>query len=162
MKLIQTLFFLLSSMFLSMMLNGQDIESEYSKEACLVLRQVDGLCDNKNPDYVCIQYGVFGDEFKMVKKYLKKNGRNVRKLMIENPSYIIDEINYKKLKNLESLVIFGNDYDLDGLTYLPLELLELKQLRSIEFIGVRFPSKSLAILKDQYSHLNFIGEVSEY
>lgn len=83
-------------------------------------------------------------------------------LTIENPSTSINKIPFKDFESLETLYIFGNDYNTDGLKRFPKELLELKKLKQIEFEGVRFDRSELQRIKKEYLHIKIIGEIDDY
>lgn len=83
-------------------------------------------------------------------------------LIIENPSASIDKIPFKDFKSLETLYVFGNDYNTDWLNDFSKELLTLKNLKSIEFDGVKFKEENLKKIKKQYPHIKIIGEIDYF
>ncbi|MEZ5006682.1 MAG: hypothetical protein R2753_00885 [Chitinophagales bacterium] len=130
-----------------------------AKEA-LVLRQIGELCGDSE-EYECLCYTDDEKAVERINQYIMHHRKDIKSITIENPSQVIDELNFKRLKQLEEFIIFGNDYDTDGLYTLPKQLLKLPNLKIIEFDGVRFPSKELNKIKRKYPNLIIKGNVSE-
>lgn len=137
----------------------------------LFLRQICDYCNGENSSYnptkyrettscICYSYNEFFVE--KINEFLQKQQNEIKIITIENPSNVIFKLNFKNLNKLETLSIFGNDYDCDAIKTLPNELLSLPSLKNLEFNGVRFPKTEIERIKKEFPNLNFVGEISEY
>lgn len=137
----------------------------------LILRQICDYCLGENSYYypkkfaantICLCYYDFDakDTGKLQRQILEV-APSIKHITIENPSQYISSIPFTKFKSLQSLYLFGNDFNTDGLTAFPETLLQLGSLKSIEFYGVRFDKKELARIRQQYPRIQIIGDIDD-
>ena len=128
----------------------------------LVLREIAGYCNYPTVEYTCLPYSYSEFSKDSVQLFINTHYTTIEEIVIENPSNIIFELEFDLLSRLNRLKLFGNDYNLDGLYSLPTTLLELPSLEVIDFYGVRFPSEALEQLKQDYDHIQIIGDIDDY
>jgi hypothetical protein len=146
--------------------------AEIGKADSMILRQICDYCWGEQSVYqpqkfpmgtLCLCYDDFDpiDSLKLENTILQ-NAATVKHLTIENPSQYIFNIPFDKFTSLQTLYIFGNDFNTDGLEKFPPALLNLKHFKRIIFDGVRFDLAELERIKKQYPHIKIVGEISEY
>jgi hypothetical protein len=146
--------------------------ADIGKADSMILRQICDYCRGEQSYYkpqkfpagtLCLCYDDFGpiDSLKLENTILQ-NAATVKHLTIENPSQYITKIPFEKFTALQTLYIFGNDFNTDGLEKFPPALLNLKHFKRIIFDGVRFDLTELERIKKQYPRIEIVGEVSPY
>lgn len=149
--------------------NAKPIETIHADT--IILRQICGYCESVNArkkvangkQCYCIDiFDPFDKEDSTKFEQFVSMIPNAKHLIIENPSASIDKIPFKDFESLETLYVFGNDYNTDWLSDFPKELLTLKNLKSIEFDGVKFKEENLKMIKQQYPHIKIIGKIAYF
>jgi len=137
----------------------------------LILRQICDYClgDSSyyyphkfSPTTSCICYGYNAYFIEKINEFMVKRKDEIKVIIIENPSNILFQLKFKNLTKMQTLSIFGNDYNCDALKTFPDDLLALKTMKAIVVEGVRLPGKEITRLKKVYPDLNFIGTIEEY
>jgi hypothetical protein len=137
----------------------------------LIIRQICDYCLGKKSTYspkkfssttscLCYTYNTYFPD--KINHYINLHKDEIVVIVIENPSNIIFKLDFKPLKKLETLSLFGNDYDCDAIKILPDELLKISTFKNVLFNGVRFPGEEIKNLKNKYPQLKLIGTISEY
>lgn len=139
------------------------IQEDDTHRSLLVIRQYDGFCEGDTTlSDNCFSYTYPDDAIDEINSYITEHAKMIKELVIENPSGVIFDLELEALTVLETISMFGNDYDIDGLTRLPGQLFRLPHLRTIELVGVRFPSEKLERLRTKFPHISIPGDISEY
>lgn len=136
----------------------------------LIIRQICDYCQGENSLYyprkfaentICVcYYEFFENDSNSTEKQILAVASTVKHIIFENPSYYIASVPFEKFTSLQSLYIFGNDYNTDGLNTFPESLLKSKTLNLIEFDGVRFDLKELDRIKKQYTKITIKGDIA--
>ncbi len=144
---------------------------ERASSDTLILRQICDYCLGENSYYhpqkfaantICLCYYDFDDkDTGKLQRQILEVAPTIKHITIENPSQYISSIPFAKFKSLQSLYLFGNDFNTDGLTAFPETLLQLSTLKLIEFYGVRFDKKELARIRQQYPYIQIIGNIDD-
>lgn len=120
------------------------------------------LCqEEKGDDTTCFVTEMFIVSFEY-KKQLIKECKGARELIIENPSTIIYNLPFEKLKSIEKITFIGKDEYMDAVEKLPLNIFLMKSLRIIEFQHIRFPQEQLERLVAKYPHIEMYGTIKPY
>lgn len=134
----------------------------------LILRNICDYCLGKNSYYKPVRFSkttsclCYNDAVSIPKinEFIFNHRNEIKEIIIENPSFIIFNLNFHNLKELKTLKIFGNDYNCDALNTFPKEILSLPSMRYIVFDGVRFPKNELEKIKKEFSKIKFVGKIS--
>lgn len=137
----------------------------------LIIRQICDYCLGEKSQFmpqkfskytVCVcYYEYYENESNSTEKQILAVAPTVKHIIFENPSQYIFSVPFEKFTSLQSLFIFGNDYNTDGLNTFPESLLTSETLGLIEFDGVRFDLKELARIKKQYPKITIKGDISD-
>jgi hypothetical protein len=131
----------------------------------LILRDICDYCSGENstffprnfsPNTKCLCY----EEALKVDSFIANNCKSIKYIKIENPSKIIFNIDFDSFSELNTLMIFGNDFDV--IRTLPPYLMRLQSLKNIIVSGVGIPSKEIKRLKKLYPNVEFSEEIPEY
>jgi len=111
---------------------------------------------NKVSSTKCLCYDIYS----RVPIFIEENGKTIKYLKIENPSRAIFKLDFTKLPQLNTLEIFGNDFDV--IKTLPPDLMQSTSLKNIIVQGVGIPSKEVTRLKKTYPKVSFSNDIPEY
>lgn len=137
----------------------------------LILRQICDYCEGENSSYqprkfspttscICYSNNIYIPD--KINQFINKHGNEIKVLIIENPSNIILKLNFKNFKKLETLSVFGNDYNCDALNTLPADLLSIPGMQNLIFKGVRFKKSEIERIGKEYPKIKFEGKIDEY
>lgn len=128
-------------------------------------------CDNQLYSYFCADTmgtdtTCFVTELFIVsrvyKKALIKECEGANQLVLENPSTIVQNLPFSKLKTVKKVKLIGKDMYFDAVKDLPHELFLMDSLKEIELEGMRIPQSKLDSLGRAYPMLSIYGTVKEY
>ncbi len=94
-----------------------------------------------------------------INEFINSRCNEIKEIIIENPSNIIFELNYKNLNKLEEITLFGNDFDV--LKSLPADLLSLPNMKKIIFKVVQIPESEIEMIRMEFPKIKIVGNVSE-
>jgi hypothetical protein len=150
-------------------LNAQQHSPLPEKADTLSLRNICNYCTYGEGGYadrpfsknfLCMCYGYTYNESSEFSELILKYSPEVKVLIIENPSNIIDRISWVKFSSLEQVVLFGNDSD--NLPEIPQALLDLTTIKRVSISGIRMDANQWSQHQLNYPDIKFDGEVSAY
>lgn len=90
-----------------------------------------------------------------INQYICERRQEIKIIIIQNPSNIIFELNFKGLRNIQTLSVIGDD--LDKLKTLPIKLLSNPTMKYVRLNNVSFPQQELERLKIEFPKISFEG-----
>lgn len=113
------------------------------------------------PDnYLCFCYYNYDSKYQQLNAVMLKYAKDVKVLLIENPSNIISEIPWERLKNLEELELRGNDFDV--LSNIPQSILNSTTIKRIIISMITIEEKKWNTYKRDNPQIEFIGSPGSY
>jgi len=150
-------------MLLPILIFGQNRKNSrmYICNICNNLEYTYYCLEEKGADTTCYVTEMFIVSFDY-KKNLLKECEDALELIIENPSTIIYNLPFEKMKTIEKLTFIGKEAFNDAVEYLPNNIFEMKSLRIIELRDMRFPQEQLNRLSIKYPSVEFYGSIKPY
>lgn len=159
---------LLFSCFLLFQCSSSKIPmDEYYYEVCDLNAKDNELCDKLVIGFDCryieeptTKTSYVWVNVDVIHRLFKIHRNEMSTLLIENPSIIINDLNFKNQKKITCIMLSGNDRN--AIKNIPDSILKLPYLKKIIFAQIGLPSTELEYIKQNYPHIELIGEIDEY
>ena len=120
-----------------------------------------GLQYGTSPTLSCFNH--YDISFGAINQFVREHQKEIKVLIIGNPSYGLFDLKGKNFKMLKSIILYGDDFNMDTIKRIPSDFLELKTLESIDIRGVYTPKSEIDMIRSNYPNLDFkISESSIY
>jgi len=145
-------------------LNAQTISPLPQKADTLSLQQICEYCiygeggyaqHPFNPHSLCICYTDCRYDSPKFIELIKKYARDVKFLSIENPSNLLDFIDFSVFTSLQELELYGNDSD--KILSIPGDILSIETLKKVKISGIYLDKNTWNGYEGLYPTIEFMG-----
>lgn len=145
-------------------MKAQTVSSLPEKADTLSLQQICEYCiygeggyalQPFNNRFLCICYTDCKYDSPQFLELIKKYARNVKFLSIENPSNLLDFIDFSVFTSLEELELYGNDSD--KILFIPGDILAIETLKKVKISGIYMDKNTWNDYEGLYPTIEFMG-----